>query len=598
MIAELSGENEVVWDRWYRNAEANPDRDAIIHWVGGEAPFRWTFSALIDAAEEMAAMLAEHNVHQGDVCAIIMRHNVALYPLYLAIVCAGAIPAILAYPNPRLHPVKFRQGIEGMSLRSGLDWVFTERDLDETIRPAVEKPDSTIKGLHFPLEWKNRNGSMGEARHKIASARKTIRNSDPLLLQHSSGTTGLQKPVLLSHRAVLEHVRCYGQAIELRESDKVVSWLPLYHDMGLIAAFHLPLAFGIPTVQIDPFEWVLAPSLLLEAVSKERGTISWLPNFAYNMMADKIASDELDGINLESWRLVINCSEPVRHESHQKFVQRFQSYGLNPLAISSCYAMAETAFAATQTPPAVRPALLTLDRIELAKGNVKIAQDGAQARICVSSGKTIGDCEVRIVDENRLDVGEGAIGEIAIRSVSMFDGYRNYPEKTAEVLCDGWYYSGDYGFIDCGDYYVIGRKKDVIIVAGNNIYPEDVEDAVGQVEGIIPGRVIAFGEENRELGSEQLSVIAESSITDEQGQKKLKMNVIEAGMAIDVSIAQIYLVPPRWLIKSSAGKPSRKANKERILATGGAEGWTINDYGGVEAGYTDRAQVGSVGYQG
>jgi len=591
MIKELCSDNELLWNQWYKTAERAPDREAIIHWVAGEQPFRWTFSALIDAAEDMAAMLIEHDVRQGDVCAIIVRHNRVLYPLYLAMICVGAIPAILAYPNPRLHPDKFRQGVEGMSLRSGLDWVFTERDLDETIRLSVEKQDSTIKGLHFPLEWKEGNGLNGEKLNNVVNVQRRMSSSDPLLLQHSSGTTGLQKPVLLSHRAVLDHVKCYGEAIELNENDKVVSWLPLYHDMGLIAAFHLPLAFGIPSVQIDPFEWVVVPSLLLEAVSREHGTISWLPNFAYNMMADKITDNELDRVNLESWRLVINCSEPVRHESHEKFLRRFQGYGLNPLAISSCYAMAETTFAATQAPPETPPATLALDRIELAKGKIKIAQDGAQARICVSSGKTIAGCQVRIVDEDRWDVGEGTIGEIAIKSISMFDGYRNYPEKTAGVLSDGWYFSGDYGFTKGGEYYVVSRKKDIIIVAGNNVYPEDVEDVVGKVEGIIPGRVVAFGEENRELGSEQIAVIAESGISNEQMQRKLKMDVIEAGMSIDVSITKVYLVPPRWLIKSSAGKPSRRANKERILSAGEATGWNIHGYAGTEARYTKSSQV-------
>ena len=485
-----------------------------------------------------------------------------------------------------------------MSLRSGLDWVFTERDLEETVRPSLEKPDSTIKGLHFPLEWENGYALTKERQDRVITRQKRVNRDDPLLLQHSSGTTGLQKPVLLSHRAVLEHVKYYGRAIELNEDDKIVSWLPLYHDMGLIAAFHLPLAFGIPTVQIDPFEWVIIPALLLDAVSRERGTISWLPNFAYNMMADKIGDDELDGISLESWRLLINCSEPVRHESHQRFVKRLHYRGLNPSAISSCYAMAETTFATTQAAPGTPPSLLAVDRIALRQGKVKIAQNRDQARICVSSGITIAGCQVRIVDENRQDVGERTIGEIAIRSRSMFDGYRNYPEKTAEVLCDGWYYSGDYGFASGGDYYVIGRKKDIIIVAGNNIYPEDVEDAVGQVEGVIPGRVIAFGEEDRELGTEHVAVIAETGIVDDDRQQKLKMDIIEAAMAIDVSIANVYLVPPRWLIKSSAGKPSREANKERILSSSEKRGFKTNDYGGIETRYTNGAQVGCLGYQG
>ncbi len=564
MIKDLRDKNETVWNRWCENASAHPDRDAVIHWIAGEEPFRWTFSSLLSAAKDTTAHLIERGIQKGEVCAIILRHNKHLYPLYLAISCVGAIPAILAYPNPRLHPDKFRQGIEGMSQRSGLDWIFTERDLEATIQPLVAGTQSTIKGLHFPLEWGEERGS--DSPKKMEAIECTASDSDPFLLQHSSGTTGLQKPVLLSHRAVLEHVNRYSAAIALTESDKVVSWLPLYHDMGLIAAFHLPLIFGIPTVQIDPFEWVLVPSLLLEAVAKERGTISWLPNFAYNMMADKITDEELSGLNLESWRLLINCSEPVRDESHRRFVERFRHYGLRSPVLSCCYAMAETTFAATQTLPNAEPSLLAVDRSELSKGNIKPVAHGGQARICVSSGRPIDGCAVRIVDENLNEVPDGTVGEIAIASVSLFDGYRNYPEKTAEVMRDGWYYSGDYGFKSDGEYFVIGRKKDIIIVAGNNIYPEDVEGVVGKVAGVIPGRVVAFGEESESLGSEQVSVVAETAVADESGQKTLRLAIVKAGMAIDVTIGKVYLVPPRWLIKSSAGKPSRKANKERILA--------------------------------
>ena len=435
----------------------------------------------------------ERNVRRGDVCAIILRHNPHLYPLYLAVCSIGATPAILAYPNPRLHPDKFRQGIEGMSQRSGLDWIFTERELQPKIEPVVVSDKSTIKGLHYPLEWGRSNLSEAD-KTWIEQTRGSISPADALLLQHSSGTTGLQKPVLLSNRAVLEHVARYSVAIDLSRNDKIVSWLPLYHDMGLIAAFHLPLAFGIPTIQVDPFEWVLVPSLLLEAISKERGSVTWLPNFAYNMMADKIPDEELAGIDLSSWRMVINCSEPVRYESHQRFLRRFQPVVCAP-AHFVCYAMAETTFAVTQTSTGVGPRTLSVDRTELSRGRLKRASNGDAARICVSSGRPIDGCEVRVVDESRNELGEGNIGEIAVASVSLFDGYRNYPEKTAEVLQDGWYYTGDYGFQLERDLFVIGRKKDIIIVAGNNVYPEDVEDAVGKVVGIIPGRVVALPRE-------------------------------------------------------------------------------------------------------
>jgi len=174
-------------------------------------------------------------------------------------------------------------------------------------------------------------------------------------------------------------------------------------------------------------------------------------------------------------------------------------------------------------------------------------------------------CQIRIADDRSNDLEDGHVGEVLIKSSSMFDGYRNYPEKTAAAIRDGWYLSGDYGFKWGSDYYVIGRKKDLIIVAGHNIYPEDVEAVMNDLNGVIPGRVVAFGEEDSELGSERLSIVAETPLTDEAGLRRLRMAIIKAGMAIDVSITNVYLVPPRFLVKSSAGKPSRSANKEKVL---------------------------------
>jgi fatty-acyl-CoA synthase len=564
MFNRADAQEILMWQKWYYNAEKYPDKDAIIHWVAEEEPFRWTFSSLISSAQKHSFLLKEYGIKQGDVCALIIRHNPNIYPLYMAVSKLGAIPAILAYPNPRLHPDKFRQGIEGMSQRSGLDWILTEKELDPVIKPLAERKGSTIKGIYFPLTW-NINSLENNNFTRFNTPHQNIKSTDPFLLQHSSGTTGLQKPVLLSHQAVLKHVQNYAEAIQLAEKDKIVSWLPLYHDMGLIAAFHLPLAFGITSIQIDPFEWVIIPSLLLEAITKEKATVTWLPNFSYSMMADKIQDDELKEINLESMRLFINCSEPVRDISHKKFYNKFKKYGIRESSLSTCYAMAETTYAVTQSKPGFVPTHISVDRQSMSKGKIKIIDNYESARVCVSSGQTIKGCEIKIVDDERREIAADSIGEIAIKSVSMFDGYRNYPEKTAEVLKDGWYYTGDYGFKYQDEYYIIGRKKDIIIVAGNNIYPEDIEDVVSKVNDIIPGRVVAFGEEDTEIGSEQVSVIGETNISDEDLQKKLKTDIVKAGMEIDVTIKNIYLVPPRWLIKSSAGKPSRKANRQRIL---------------------------------
>ncbi|MBN1300767.1 MAG: AMP-binding protein [Melioribacteraceae bacterium] len=557
--------NTTAWEIWTALAESDPEREAVIHWIAGEEPFRWKRKELLQTAKKFSLCLKSKGIKRNDVCAIIIKHNRMFYPLYMGIVGIGALPAVLAYPNPRLHPDKFRQGLEGMSQRSGLDWILTQKDMEDIIRPFSDRKESTIKELLFPLEWDTNSTFSDEEHTEVDAIRSEIKPEEPMLLQHSSGTTGLQKPVVLSHKAVITHVKNYSDSLNFSYGDKIVSWLPLYHDMGLIAAFHMPLLYGIPVIQVDPFEWVVAPSLICEALSQEKATLTWLPNFAYNFMADRIDDDELEGISFESIRMIINCSEPVRAESHHKFYNRFSRFGLKENKLASCYAMAETTFAVSQSAPGSNSEEITVDRDLLSEGKVIRSDNAVNRRVCVSSGKLIEGCKVKIVDDNRKDVGIDRVGEIAIQSVSMFDGYRNYPEKTALVLDDeGWYYSGDFGFMHNDELYVIGRKKDIIIEAGNNIYPEDVEDAVNKAEGVIPGRVIAFGEEDPELGTEHVSVVAETREARKDLQK-VKMAVIKAGMEINVNIKNVYLVPPRWLIKSSAGKPSRKANKHRIL---------------------------------
>jgi acyl-CoA synthetase (AMP-forming)/AMP-acid ligase II len=308
---------------------------------------------------------------------------------------------------------------------------------------------------------------------------------------------------------------------------------------------------------------VAAPELLLQALSDERGTLTWLPNFAYNLLADRAREQEIENVRLDNVRMFINCSEAVRAESHQLFLDRFRRYGADPAALAACYAMAETTFAATQTSPGRPARILAVDRDGLASRAVLPAAGGAAQRLCVSSGAPIEGCEIQIVSEDGKPCA--GVGELLIRSRSMFDGYRNDPEATARALRDGWYHSGDLGFRWEGEYYVIGRTKDVIIVAGRNIYPEDVEDAVGGVPGVIAGRAVAFGVDDPEAGTERVCVIAETHCTDREQRAGIAAAIRVAAIAIDVTISDVYLAPPRWLIKSSAGKPGRKANKQRAL---------------------------------
>ena len=547
-----------VWQQWLFHAKEHPTHEAIVHCEAGEVPVRWYWGELIVAAQRVAGQLKAAGVKPGEVCALIIRHNRLFYPIYMGVCAMGGIPAVLAYPNNRLHPDKFRDGIEGMSQKSGLGWILTERELEPTIQPLLNRASSMIHGFLFPLEWDAAAPAM--PCEPFAQDPRAI-----CLLQHSSGTTGLQKAVALSHRAVLDQIRLYSEAIALRDGDKIVSWLPLYHDMGLIAAFHLALSMRIPLVQLDPFEWISAPVLLLEAIAHERGTLTWLPNFAYNHMVNRVDDREMENLRLDSVRMFINCSEMVRPESHERFLERFNRFGVRGESLAACYAMAETTFAVTQTAPNQGTKVLWVDRDELARGQVKILEMADNARKCASSGRPISGAEVQVIGNDGSFLPGDMVGEIAIRSVSLFDGYRNDPAKTAAVLRDGWYYSGDFGFVHEGEYFIVGRKKDLIIVAGKNIYPEDVEDIVSRVQGISPGRVVAFGIEDGTIGTEQVGVVAESISGEAIDETRLRLAIKQAVMQIDVTVTRVYLAPPRWLIKSSAGKPSRKSNRERAL---------------------------------
>ena len=566
MNSLLNPESKTLWKRWEYFAETQPNKTAIIHWRAEGENSRWNYKNLLDTANKFSERLKQLGIKKGDVCAIVIRHNPLFYPLYMGIAGIGAIPSVLAYPNPRLHYEKFQQGLMGMSEKSGLNWIFTERELERIIKPLIVSRGKINSGLLFPLDWDISKSVSSKALDELEIIRNSIDQNDPMLLQHSSGTTGLQKPIILTHKAILEHIDNYGKAIQLNNYDSVASWLPLYHDMGLIAAFHLPLASGITTIQIDPFEWIIAPSILLDVISKEKVTLTWLPNFAYNLMDDKIKEEELEKISLVSLRMVVNCSEQIRAESHEKFNRKFSDIGLYQNTLATMYAMAETTLAITQSEPGKRAAEISVDKNAIAQGFVSLTDNPNKSKTYVSSGKLIPGCNMKIVNERREEMSEDRIGEIAVRSASMFQGYRNYPEKTSEVLDDeGWFFTGDLGFTNKNELYVIGRIKDIIIVAGNNLYPEDIEDALNKIEEVIPGRVIAFGEEDESLGTEQVSVIAETKLDNEIELRKLSMDIVEVGMAIDVNIQRVYLVPPRWLIKSSSGKPSRKTNKQRIL---------------------------------
>jgi len=354
----------------------------------------------------------------------------------------------------------------------------------------------------------------------------------------------------------------------LNESDVIVSWLPLYHDMGLIAGFIMPILSGVHLVLMSPFDWVRAPYKLMQSVSKYHGTLSWLPNFAYNFCAQKIRDRHIEGVDLSSWRAVINCSEPVRWESHRAFYEKFKPYGLKLEALQASYAMAENVFGVTQSSLGSVPTVVEIDREAFMSERVaKTPVDGRPAMKMMSSGRPLENVKVKVLDENRNEVAEREIGEIALRSDCMLTGYYHRDDLTQKAFVDGWYLTGDYGFIINGEVFVSGRKKDMIIVGGKNVYPQDLESLTYEVPGVHAGRSVAFGIFDEEQGTEDVVIIAEVDSDDPDEQQKVT-DAIRLYVTKNSTIALRYVkvVDPKWILKTSSGKTARSANKEKFLA--------------------------------
>ncbi len=542
--------------------EETPDRVAVYLQHAGQEDLPVTYRDLLKGAAGYARTYARAGVQPGDVVLLILQHGIDLIYSYFGAVLHGAIPAIMPYLTEKLLPERYRSDLASLLGITRPAAIITYPDFEQEVRAALKEGDS-VRAVIVSSEADQPADPDFESLPGMQR-----RAEDIVLLQHSSGTTGLQKGVALSHQAVINQLESYRLALHLTDEDVVVSWLPLYHDMGLIACYLLPILLGVPLVLLSPFDWVRAPYRLMQAVSRYGGTLSWLPNFAYNFCAQKVRDRDLDGIDLSSWRAISNCSEPMRWESHQAFYERFKDYGLRYEALTTCYAMAENVFAVTQ---GGIDAPVVVDEIDREGLQIeRVARPGIPDRDVIkmlSAGRPISSVRVRVLNEKSQDVPDRVIGELALQSDCMLTGYYNRPDATKKAFLDGWYLTGDFGYMADGEVYVTGRKKDLIIVGGKNVYPQDIEQLAMDVPGIHPGRVVCFGVYNEAAGTEDVVVVGEVETRDLQERYKIAdqvRQVVTRGSAI--ALRHVYLVDPPWLIKTSSGKTARLANRDKYLA--------------------------------
>lgn len=535
-----------------------PDKTSIILQFAGQDDKTITYRDLIHGANRYALTYAKQGIKKGEVVILILQHGEDLVYSFWGAILHGAIPSIMPFLTEKLAPGKYRADLASLISITKPTTIVTYPEFEKEIRDALSEGDS-VKNIILTNQI--------ESSSSYAAEDGVWSDEDIVVLQHSSGTTGLQKGVALSHRAILNQLNAYSKTLNIdNQKDVIVSWLPLYHDMGFIACFIMPVILQIPLVLMSPFDWVRAPYKLLQSVSQYHGTLSWLPNFAFNFCAQKIRERNLENVNLSSWRAIINCSEPVHVESHNLFFEKFSSYGLNYSALQTCYAMAENVFAVTQSPLDKTPVIDEIDReiFMTQRLALKGKPDSAILKM-TSSGQPLPNVQVKVVDESFNEVDERFVGEIAVQSDCMLTEYFNRPDATESAMKNGWYLTGDYGYIADGELYVSGRKKDLIIVGGKNVYPQDLESLAGEVTGVRKGRCVAFGMYDEESGTEEVVIIAESE--SQELDKELIADAIRKHVTKNsaVAVRHVKVVDETWILKTSSGKTARSANKEMFL---------------------------------
>jgi acyl-CoA synthetase (AMP-forming)/AMP-acid ligase II len=542
--------------------EQTPEKVSVTILQSGQPDLPVTYRELIHGSAGYVQTYIQNGIQPGDVVTIILQHGVDIVYAYYGAILHGAIPSIMPFLTEKLLPEKYRAELASLVSITQPTAIVTYPEFEAEVRAALKPGEDSVKAVIVSDQ------ALGPRPPDFASFGGLKRKVDDIaVLQHSSGTTGLQKGVALSHQAILNQLNNYGQAMRWTREDVFVSWLPLYHDMGLIACWLMPILLGSHLVLMSPFDWVRAPYRLFQAVSKYKGTLSWMPNFAYNFCAQKVRDRDLEGVDLSSWRAITNAAEPIRWESHQMFYERFKGYGFRFESLATLYGMAENVFCIVQGGIFEPVPYEDIDRESLQTRKIaELAKPGQVSVRMVGSGKTIPNTNIRIVDAKGHDLPDRHVGEVALLSDCMLTEYYRRPDITKKAFIGDWYLSGDYGYLVDGQLYITGRKKDLIIVGGKNIYPQDLEALAYEVPGVHAGRASAFGIYNDAAGTEDVVMVVEVDTDDPAERQRLADGIratVTRGSAI--TLRYVHITGKHWLVKTSSGKTARSANREKFL---------------------------------
>ena len=538
--------------------EATPERTHIVLRGddGQERPI--SYRQLWERSTAVAAGLQERGVGLGATVALMLRTEEGFFPAFFGTLLAGGIPVPL-YPPVRADRIEeFARRQSAILRNAGARLLVTFAEAERVAR--LLRASAPALRVVVPVERLSVAGA-GPPPLRAAAG-------DPALIQYTSGSTGDPKGVLLTHGNVLANLRAISQVIQVRPDDVGVSWLPLYHDMGLIGCWLGALYFGIPIVLLSPLAFLARPARWLRAIQAHQATLSGAPNFAFDLCARRIPDEELVGLDLSSWRVAFNGSETVSPETIERFARRFAPHGFRREAMCPVYGLAEVSVDLTVSPVGRRPRVEELAREPFERSRaIRPAGPAENAPVrFVSCGRPLPGHDVRVVDQAGRPVAERVEGGIEFRGPSVTPGYFRNPEATRAVRHDGWMDSGDLGYWSDGELFVTGRRKDLVIQAGRNVYPQEVEEIAAAVAGIRKGCVAAFGVPDPRIGTERLVVVAETREVDAARREQLRSSVVDrVAEVLGSPPDRVVITGPGTVLKTPSGKIRRHATREAYL---------------------------------
>jgi len=533
---------------------AHPDRVHVVLLADGEHGEPMSYAELRAEAARVAAGLADLGVEPGDAVAIMLPTSREFFRVFFAILLAGAVPVPI-YPPARVSDIE-----EHLRRQSGILGNCLAKFL--VTAPEAQRVAGLLRDRVPTLR---RCVTVSDLARPEPIAARPRRGEDLALLQYTSGSTGNPKGVILSHANLLANIRAMGRAVGVDSRDVFVSWLPLYHDMGLIGAWLGSLYFAFPLVIMPPPSFLMRPSRWLWAIHRYRGTLTSAPNFAYELCAARVDERDLAGLDLSSLRLAFNGAEPVSPITLARFTQRFDAHGFPPSALAPVYGLAECAVGLAFPPLGRGPLIDRVDRraLTLEGAAVTAREDDPEALLFPACGLPLPGHQVRIVDAGGRELPERREGRIEFRGPSATAGYFRNPQATRSLFDGDWLDTGDLGYMAGGEIFPTSRIKDVIIRGGQHVHPYELEEAAGNLPGIRKGCVAVFGVADPVSGTERIVVLAETRVTDREQREKLREALGELALKLLGAPAdEIVLAPLHTVLKTSSGKIRRAASRD------------------------------------